>query len=425
MDDLNVVVRPGGARALVLEIGMKQMHPPRHRRLLVGILAFMFLVVLPGPALADPAGDLLKQAIVRYIGVDFRGSLGLLHEARARDATRDPRLLGKIHLYIGCNHAELGQDARAREAFAAALGHDPALDLDPQWFKPSLVKMFRQVRRGMHGQILVTAGAFGAVVLLDGREVGTAPFRGRASVGQHTVEVRSGAVWEERTVVVAPGKLTRVNVRFKLLTGRLTVRSRPAGATVFLDGKTVGVTPLERKTVSPGEHRVTIKKAGHGELVRRIKVVRNWEALVVVALEPLAGSGAGGVRLGASRPAAYIGLGVGLACVVTAGFLYGLGLGQRGEAHDLYSDARVQEAIDRHWEDVEAGQQKITAGHVLVGVGAAALGFAVYRFLSRRSVPRDQTVDPYVLKDGKGGGRLQVDILHSDRRSGLAIWGRF
>lgn len=83
---------------------------------------------------------------------------------------------------------------------------------------------------------------------------------------------------------------------------------------------------------------------------------------------------------------AYTCLGVGLASIATGGVLYGLGFSGRSDAYDMYSAATVQSEIDSHWEDVDAGQTKITMGHVLVGVGAAALGFSIYQFISRPPV---------------------------------------
>ena len=355
----------------------------RHQRL-TRALACVALVVLPGHALADPAGDLLKQAIKRYIGVDFRGSLGLLE--RARDATSDPRLLGKIHLYLGCNHAEMGQDAWAREAFGAALGHAPALDLDPQFFKPSLVKMFRQVRRGMYGEILVTADDPEAVVLLDGKEVGTVPFRGKVCVGKHTVEVRwgSGDAREERAVVVAPGKLSRVNLAIEPLKGRLTVRSTPPGATVLLDGEMVGVTPLEGKTVDAGIHRVTIIKAGHGDLVRYIKVAPRGEAWVEVnlkkpgpAVEPKE------APVGAPRRRqlwTWIAAG---GAVATAAVGIGLGASVLADGQEYESLTAGQQ--ERYYELESSVPDRALAANVLFGVaGALAVTTVVLFFLEGR-----------------------------------------
>lgn len=79
----------------------------------------------------------------------------------------------------------------------------------------------------------------------------------------------------------------------------------------------------------------------------------------------------------------YTGLGVGLAFAVTAVALYAAGNSQGAEAYDNYSSAVTQTEIDRHWEDVEAAETKLVAGHVLLSMGVAALGFSIYHFLTR------------------------------------------
>jgi hypothetical protein len=46
------------------------------------------------------------------------------------------------------------------------------------------------------------------------------------------------------------------------VTGSLYVDSRPRGATVLIDGKSVGLTPLSLAEVAPGPHVVRIEMAG-------------------------------------------------------------------------------------------------------------------------------------------------------------------
>jgi hypothetical protein len=79
----------------------------------------------------------------------------------------------------------------------------------------------------------------------------------------------------------------------------------------------------------------------------------------------------------------YSALGLAGALVVTAGVLYGVGLSSRSSAHDDYLKATTQTDMDARWSDVESAQTKITAGHVLIGLGAVALGFSLYELLSR------------------------------------------
>jgi hypothetical protein len=45
--------------------------------------------------------------------------------------------------------------------------------------------------------------------------------------------------------------------------GSLVVHSDPAGATVYVDGRFAGQTPLTLATIAAGEHRVQLARAGY------------------------------------------------------------------------------------------------------------------------------------------------------------------
>jgi hypothetical protein len=100
----------------------------------------------------------------------------------------------------------------------------------------------------------------------------------------------------------------------------LTVLSEPAGATVYLDGRAQGATPLEVRTL-PGDHRVRVEKDGYLENSRLVSVATGQSRAVQVRLTPDAGAryatttttqverrgGGGG---GGGKKALWIGLGV-------------------------------------------------------------------------------------------------------------------
>ena len=112
---------------------------------------------------------------------------------------------------------------------------------------------------------------------------------------------------------------------------------------------------------------------------------------------------------------AWTSLGLGAACLVTAGVLYGVGQSAGSEAYGSYHDARDQQQMKSHWEEVEAAEAKLVAGHVLVGVGAAAVGFALYQFISR----------PSAAQASAASTAPRVGFVSSGSRAGLTLSGRF
>jgi len=147
------------------------------------------LLMLAGPARADRAEELQQEGVFRFNTGKHQKSLALLSQAVR--ATRDPKLLARIYLYIGLNHAVLGKEAQAKKAFGVALGHNTELRLDPNRFKPALVKLLDSVRSTLQGELVVEASRPDAVVLVDGKEVGKVPWKGQISIGPHHVAVRT------------------------------------------------------------------------------------------------------------------------------------------------------------------------------------------------------------------------------------------
>ena len=113
---------------------------------------------------------------------------------------------------------------------------------------------------------------------------------------------------------------------------------------------------------------------------------------------------------------AWSSLGLGIASAATAGVLYGVGMSRRSAAYDNYSAARDQVAIDGHWEEVEAEEKKLIAGHVLAGVAAAAVGVSAYFFITRPSADGDAD---------QARGALRMLVGGTGQGAGVLISGTF
>lgn len=191
------------------------------------LLLLLLPVLCPGQARANEAERLLKTAEDLYTTASFQESLRVLGEAAL--ATSDPGLLGKIHLYVGCNHFELGRPQKARRAFVTALTHDPALKIDTRGFKASIVKMFYETRGTLRGNLSVSADQPGAAVFIDGKKVGTVPYRAEVPIGWHRVALRStdGKLERWTIVLVKVGLATSVSGPLKPMKGAPGEKANP------------------------------------------------------------------------------------------------------------------------------------------------------------------------------------------------------
>lgn len=75
-----------------------------------------------------------------------------------------------------------------------------------------------------------------------------------------------------------------------LIPGQLTVNSTPEGAQIAVDGKNDGswMTPYNLAGIAPGQHTVTVSKAGYGTETRTIEVASASKSVLVIQLAQLA-----------------------------------------------------------------------------------------------------------------------------------------
>jgi hypothetical protein len=161
------------------------------------------------------------------------------------------------------------------------------------------------------GRLLVRSTPAGALVFVDGRQYGVTPVAVRdLSNGGHRVRVvRDGYAAAERRVVLTPSRPSQsltialerpgnapargaqtpvpsyapgTSGRF---TGALMVVSRPPGAAVFMDGKSVGATPLTLRTVTAGTHAIRLEYEGYRRWTSAIRVVASEQNRVTASLE--------------------------------------------------------------------------------------------------------------------------------------------
>jgi TonB family protein len=128
------------------------------------------------------------------------------------------------------------------------------------------------------GAVRVETTPAGAAVFVDGTRAGTTPIDLQdLSLAAHEVRVEL----EGYAPVTESVMLTTVSPRTELVktltrtvpaSGTIEVASNPAGATVKIDGTSVGVTPLTGHKVTVGSHRIEVIAEGYEPFAERIRV---------------------------------------------------------------------------------------------------------------------------------------------------------
>jgi hypothetical protein len=106
----------------------------------------------------------------------------------------------------------------------------------------------------------VTTSPTGSTVFVDGEERGPSPLTVAVGSGAHDIVAERPRWIAAHAHVDGPG---RVQLTLERPTARLRVTSTPPGAAVRLDGRDVGVTPLELDAPAYELHHVHLERDGH------------------------------------------------------------------------------------------------------------------------------------------------------------------
>lgn len=150
------------------------------------------------------------------------------------------------------------------------------------------------------GSISVATTPKGADVYIDGQYRGYSPVVVSGLYpGGHTLRMQKAGYDEYMgTVTVSSNQVTTVTWSFSPLpvsVGSLEVTSSPAGASVFLDGNYMGVTPsgdyLDLTSITAGSHSLVLQLAGYNDYSQTVQVTNGGIATVNAAMSASGQSG--------------------------------------------------------------------------------------------------------------------------------------
>ncbi len=253
------------------------------RNKIIPYLLIFLSVLLIFSSYAKGAEDYLEsieKAIALYEKGDFDKAIREFKEVisalrdRPEDDARNEGLF-TANLYLGMSYLGKGKESLARESFKNAFRASPSKTLSPEQYPPKVISLYNEVASQSLSSLTVKSNAPDAEVFVDEVKKGSAPIVIRNLLsGMHTVKVVASGQEIVKTVSLEPGRDTSIMVDFQNA-GSLSVMSEPSSATVSLDGKVVGVTPLLIKEVLAGEHAIEISKTGYIESTQRVTVKGN------------------------------------------------------------------------------------------------------------------------------------------------------
>ncbi len=142
------------------------------------------------------------------------------------------------------------------------------------------------------GSISVSSNPVGANIFVDGKTQGITPATlGGILPGAHTIKLTLSGYYDWLgTVTVTAGITTPVLATLTLITGSISISSHPDRASIFVDGKTQGITPATLGGILPGTHTIKLTLPGYYDWLGTVTVTAGITTPVSATLTLITGS---------------------------------------------------------------------------------------------------------------------------------------
>lgn len=140
----------------------------------------------------------------------------------------------------------------------------------------------------VHGQLIVNTTPEGVLIIIDGDSVGTTPYDPiRLLPGVHTVNLSHPQYHTVDTLVtIDTAQTVALELPLAAITGQLAIGSTPEGAQVFIDGDSLGTTPIDWTAIIIGGHLFTLEKPGYIRFDTTLTVIEDSVETIAIALTP-------------------------------------------------------------------------------------------------------------------------------------------
>jgi len=371
------------------------------RSTILFLLCAVFLAFGSGPARAQSAED--KQRAFEFYTEGQRLFDGSLFAAAIENFTKANEILPHpVNLYnIARSYENLGDGQNCIKFYDDYVslykkreGSDPG---DIKNIRASVTKCKLLLR----SEVSVSSDPAGAKVYIDDKDnlLGQTPFQTTMEPGRYTLHlVLDGHVPFEENFEVRAGEPLRLVFKLEKFqrVGKLRVKSNVRDASLFIDGRNIGLTPYrDFITLDEGPHQVALKKDSYTSFADEVTVVVNEEHEVIseIFLQ--------------DAPMTWKGY-VGWTSIVAGALLVGGGVGAGMQANLFFKGTGD---FDK-W----ASLQKIGygAGGGLLGVGVLLL---IWEATDTSIVRSEDKLDPYA--DLQSPAPLITPIFAVDSRGGL------
>jgi hypothetical protein len=291
-----LVPRPGDEAS---QLPLTPISPPATRESVTATMLPLAFALVVGAAIGFAAGygvgtvDHSRTADARAVSADTTGASPDAVAAGAAVPTPSDALAAPALETASTAPGAPASSASAPQATPSVIGTappEPVADATPPTKAGAAAAL---------SDMQVRSTPSGATVMVDGRDAGRTPLTLRdLTRGVHRLRIsRDGFAPEDRRVTVGTSDAARaLTVRLTPVkpappapsarqTASLAIESRPAGASVFLDGRLVGKTPLSLPRVMVGDHDVRLEHEGYKRWMSSIRVMAGESNRATASLE--------------------------------------------------------------------------------------------------------------------------------------------
>jgi hypothetical protein len=141
------------------------------------------------------------------------------------------------------------------------------------------------------GIVRITSEPSGAEVLINGQKVGVTPYDNELVGGNHQLELRKPLYHPDiSTFTLNEGETLQIPRTLKVRFGFLTVTTAPPRASVYVDGKSLGIAPVQRKEMESSRHTLRIELPLFHQVNREFETKDGEETRITEILRPAFGS---------------------------------------------------------------------------------------------------------------------------------------
>jgi tetratricopeptide (TPR) repeat protein len=250
------------------------------------------------------------------------------------------------------------------------------------------VDALKQTLQSLVGEIIVTVTPEGADVQLNGEDIGVGPFDAPfiVSPGAYTVTAsKAGFETVTKSVDILAKEKAHVDISLPELPARLHITATARGATVVINGSSVGVTPLKTPlTLPPDTYLVEVTKPGFEKYRQQVTLGPGANKQVTAELTEIPPAPAPPIPSVADQKSKkqapivkrvlYGGLAGTLVLGGGSGIAYAMAAKQAAD-FEQYDDAYIHKPASRESSDVkrhEAKRKNETYAGIGLGLGIAA-----------------------------------------------------